>query len=242
MNAAALDLNAAEPLARVVAASRLLGTNPALVLHGGGNTSIKAQTHDVTGGLLDVVYVKGSGWDLATIEPAGFAPLRRERLLALAQLESLDDPTLVNELRQASLRADAPTASIEAILHAVIPSEAVLHTHADAIVTLTNQVGGRHLVAEVLGEDVMVVDYIKPGFGLAREVARRWAEEGSSATAIVLMNHGLFTFADDMRTAYDRHLALVALADAHLRRAGAALRRPSVSPATLSHTLGSVVP
>ena len=116
----------------------MLGADPAYVLHGGGNTSIKTVGTDITGAPIELVLVKGSGWDLGTIESPGFAPLRRDRLAELLQLTELDDVTMVNELRQASLDANAPTASIEALLHAYLPGKVVLHSHADAIVALTN--------------------------------------------------------------------------------------------------------
>lgn len=233
------DLDSASPLEQCVAASRLLGSDPNLVLHGGGNTSVKERVRDVTGEFVDVVHVKGSGWDLATIEAEGFAPLRRERLLQLAQLDELDDTTLVNELRQASLKSSAPAASIEAILHAVIPARTVLHTHADAIVTLTNQPEGRKAVEEALGEGLLIIDYVKPGFGLARLVAEQWETiDPESVSGIVLMNHGLFTFADDAGEAYERHIELVARADAGIRAAvparGDAVVDPP-RPAPLAH-------
>lgn len=107
----------------IVRVSRKLGADTSFVLHGGGNTSIKTVGRDVTGADVDLVLVKGSGWDLGTIEAAGFAPLRRSRLAELLQLDELDDMTMVNELRQASLDASAPTASIEALLHAYLPGK-----------------------------------------------------------------------------------------------------------------------
>ncbi|PPL19088.1 SDR family NAD(P)-dependent oxidoreductase [Microterricola pindariensis] len=203
----------ASALDEIVRVSRLLGSDPALVLHGGGNTSIKARSEDVTGAQLELVLVKGSGWDLGTIEAPGFAPLRRRRLLELLQLEALSDSAMVNELRQASLSATAPTASIEALLHAHLPARVVLHSHADAIVALTDQPDGLRRAAEVLGERVVVLPYVMPGFDLARMVA---STELGDADAIVLANHGLFTFADDADAALNRHRALVAAASAAL--------------------------
>ncbi|WP_199922319.1 class II aldolase/adducin family protein [Microterricola viridarii] len=200
-------------LEEIVRVSRELGSDPALVLHGGGNTSIKAMGEDVTGEQIELVLVKGSGWDLGTIESQGFAPLRRARLLQLLRLEKLSDSSMVNELRQASLSASAPTASIEALLHAHLPARVVLHSHADAIVALTDQPDGLRRAAEVLGERVAVLPYIMPGFDLARMVA---STELADADAIVLANHGLFTFADDADAALDRHRALVAAASAAL--------------------------
>jgi rhamnose utilization protein RhaD (predicted bifunctional aldolase and dehydrogenase)/NAD(P)-dependent dehydrogenase (short-subunit alcohol dehydrogenase family) len=197
----------------IVRVSRELGADPALVLHGGGNTSIKVRSTDITGAAVDLVLVKGSGWNLATIEAAGFAPLRRERLLDVLKVEQLSDSKMVNELRQASLTASAPTASIEALLHAYIPARVVLHSHADAIVALTNQPGGMARAAQVLGERVIVLPYIMPGFDLARLVA---STELGDADAIVLANHGLFTFDDSADAALARHLSLVAAASAAL--------------------------
>ena len=196
----------ATALADITRVSRALGGDPSLVLHGGGNTSIKAMGVDATGEAVEVVLVKGSGWNLGTIEPAGFAPLRRSRLLDLLRLEQLDDESMVNELRQASLDAAAPTASIEAMLHAHLPARTVLHSHADAIVALTDQPDGVARAAEALGERVVVLPYVMPGFNLARLVA---TSQLGDADAIVLANHGLFTFADDADAALARHLELV---------------------------------
>lgn len=200
-------------LEEIVRVSRALGSDPRLVLHGGGNTSIKALGTDVTGEEIELVLVKGSGWDLGTIQAPGFAPLRRERLLALLQLPTLSDTSMVNELRQASLSAAAPTASIEALLHAHLPARVVLHSHADAIVALTDQPDGLRRVAEVLGERVVVLPYIMPGFDLARLVA---STDLGDADAIVLAGHGLFTFAEDAELALQRHHELVAAASAAL--------------------------
>lgn len=204
---------AAAALDEIARVSRQLGADSSLVLHGGGNTSIKTTGVDATGEPVDLVFVKGSGWNLATIEPAGFAPLRRERLLRLLDLERLDDEAMVNELRQASLDAAAPTASIEALLHAKLPARAALHSHADAIVALSDQPDSAARVREVLGDGVVVLPYVTPGFELARLVAGT-ALDG--ADAIVLSNHGLFTFADTADAALARHLALVERASASL--------------------------
>lgn len=193
----------------IVRVSRELGADPSFVLHGGGNTSIKTVGRDVTGTDVDLVLVKGSGWDLGTIEAAGFAPLRRARLDELLRLDELDDVTMVNELRQASLDASAPTASIEALLHAYLPGKVVLHSHADAIVALTNRDVDNAEIGEILGERVLVLPYVMPGFPLARRIA---STDVTGVDAVVLRNHGLFTFADDADTALRRHRELVALA------------------------------
>lgn len=203
----------AAALEEITRASRALGGDPALVLHGGGNTSIKATGTDATGEAVDLVLVKGSGWNLGTIEPAGFAPLRRARLLDLLQLDELDDERMVNELRQASLDADAPTASIEALLHAHLPARVALHSHADAIVALTHTEDAATRTAEALGDGVLVLPYVMPGFELAKLIADA---DLTGVDAIVLSGHGLFTFADDADAALARHLELVARASAAL--------------------------
>ncbi|QEW00838.1 SDR family oxidoreductase [Microbacterium caowuchunii] len=198
--------NAVDEIVRV---SRALGADPAFVLHGGGNTSIKTTGTDVTGATVELVLVKGSGWNLGTIEAAGFAPLRRDRLHELLQLEHLDDATMVNELRQASLDAGAPTASIEALLHAYLPGRVVLHSHADAIVSLTNRDVPDADIAGILGEGVLVLPYVMPGFPLARLIA---GTDVTGVDAVVLRNHGLFTFGDDADATLARHRELVARA------------------------------
>lgn len=203
------DVDAA--LADITRVSRALGADPTLVLHGGGNTSIKAVGRDITGDDVELVLVKGSGWDLGSIQPAGFAPLRRERLLRLLALDELSDSRMVNEVRQASLDASAPTASIEALLHAHLPARVVLHSHADAIVALTDQPDGVRHAAEVLGDGVHVIPYVMPGFPLARAVAEAPLD---GVDALVLANHGLFTFADDPDEALRRHRELVDRASA----------------------------
>jgi rhamnose utilization protein RhaD (predicted bifunctional aldolase and dehydrogenase)/NAD(P)-dependent dehydrogenase (short-subunit alcohol dehydrogenase family) len=215
-------------LDEITRASRALGADPALVLHGGGNTSIKATGTDTTGEAVELVLVKGSGWNLGTIEPAGFAPLRRARLLDLLRLDELDDARMVNELRQASLDADAPTASIEALLHAHLPARVALHSHADAIVALTHTEEAATRTAEVLGAGVLVLPYVMPGFELAKLIAEA---DLTGLDAIVLSGHGLFTFADTADAALERHLQLVARASEVLGvtawgDAGAAVPRP----------------
>ncbi|HEU5108868.1 MAG TPA: SDR family NAD(P)-dependent oxidoreductase, partial [Micromonosporaceae bacterium] len=204
-------------LAELVYGSRLLGSDPSLVLHGGGNTSVKDVVTDVTGVRVDVLWVKGCGWDLGSIEPAGFAPLRLRRLRELLTVERLSDRQMMNELRCASLDSSAPDPSVESLLHALLPHTAVLHSHADAIVTLTNTVAGPELVRAVFADRVVVVPYVMPGFLLARACAGLFgAGVGERTVGIVLMNHGLFTFGADTREAYRRHVELVGMAEEYL--------------------------
>ncbi|MFP6873967.1 MAG: bifunctional aldolase/short-chain dehydrogenase [Verrucomicrobiales bacterium] len=201
-----------------VYASRLLGANPDLVLHGGGNTSVKVFEKDFYGEQTDVIYIKGSGCDLATIDKGGFSPCRMDALLQMAGMESVSDADMVAQCRAAMLDYAAPIPSIEAILHAVIPHRFVDHTHADAVVALTNAPGGRNRAKEVYGDRVMIIPYVMPGFALAREILKRirrvdvWKLEG-----IILMNHGIVTFHDDARKSYELMIKLVSLAEIHIR-------------------------
>ena len=190
--------------------SRLLGSDPDLVLHGGGNTSVKLSETNLFGEREEILYVKGSGWDLATIETGGFTPVRMAPLLKLAQLESLSDSEMVNQLKIHQTRASAPTPSVEAILHAVLPYKYVDHTHADAIVTLSNTPDGEARIRDLFGDRLVIIPYVMPGFDLAREVARRFPREAHVGTlGMVLMNHGLFTFGDSAQIAYERMIRLV---------------------------------
>jgi len=206
-------------LGQRVYTSRLLGRDKTLVLHGGGNTSVKLRERDVLGRDVEILYVKGSGWDLEHIEAAGFAPLRLEHARALAQLPALSDPQMVNELVTNCTRAGAPVPSVEALLHAVLPHRFVDHTHADALVAITNTASGEARIREIYGDQVVVVPYVMPGFALARACTQRYAAEANSRTiGMVLLSHGIFSFGDTARQSYERMIALVEMAEEYLRR------------------------
>jgi rhamnose utilization protein RhaD (predicted bifunctional aldolase and dehydrogenase) len=147
-----------DPLAMRVYTSVLLGQSKDLVLHGGGNTSLKMD---------GILYVKGSGWNLDTIEKGGFSPVDLNTLIAMASRETLSDTQMVKEQRAAMSDQSFPNPSIEAILHAIIPFDFVDHTHADAIVTLTNTPNGEDLMQELYGENMLLIEYVMPGFLLA---------------------------------------------------------------------------
>ncbi|HLD14887.1 MAG TPA: bifunctional aldolase/short-chain dehydrogenase [Burkholderiales bacterium] len=199
--------------------SRLLGRNPALVLHGGGNTSVKIKEKNLLGEEETLLYVKGSGWDLETIEAAGFSPVRLDHLLKLAKLRALSDPQMVNELRTHMTRASAPTPSVEAILHATLPYKYVDHTHADAVITVTNTDGGLKRIQEIYGDSVVIIPYIMPGFDLARLCAERFAADaGPQTRGMVLMNHGIFSFAETAKESYERMIELVTRAEEYLEK------------------------
>ncbi|MDJ0869762.1 MAG: bifunctional aldolase/short-chain dehydrogenase [Myxococcota bacterium] len=232
-----------EALALRVYTSRLLGADPSLVLHGGGNTSLKGEHTDVLGETRPALFVKASGFDLATIEPEGLPGLDLGHLRRLLALESLSDAAMVNELRTHLFRHDAATPSIETLVHAAIPARYVDHTHADAILTLTNQADGEALVREVLGDDVVVLPYVKAGFQLARAVAAACAEH-PDARGMVWMRHGVVTWGDSARESVERMLELVAAAeDGIAKRATRPLRvMRATAPAEAEARLTSVAP
>ncbi len=211
-----------DPLQMRVYTSRLLGRDPSLVLHGGGNTSVKITMQTFLGETADILYVKGSGHDLATIDAAGFAPVRMDVLLKLVEREQMRDSVLVREQRAAMIDPYAPDPSIEAILHAIIPFKYVDHTHADAIVAISNTPDGRAHLERIYGSDVLILPYVMAGFTLAREVYRlTQGADWSRLRGIVLMNHGVFTFADDARQSYENMIALVTEAEGYLKAQGA---------------------
>jgi len=202
--------------------SRLLGRDPALVLHGGGNTSVKLKARNAVGEEEDILHVKGSGWDLETIEEAGFAPARMAHLLKLARLEALSDTQMMNELATQVTRAGSPAPSVEAILHAILPYKYVDHTHADALLAVTNTPDGEKRAREIYGRDTVIVPYVMPGFDLARQCARQFAAEARADTiGMVLVNHGIFSFGNTAKEAYERMIALVTRAEDYLARKGA---------------------
>lgn len=210
---------AQDPLALRVYSSRLLGGDPALVLHGGGNTSVKATATDIFGDSIDVLYVKGSGWDLGTIEKPGFAPVRLDVARRLADFATLSDGDMVKTLRSALLDPGAPTPSVETILHAIIPFKFVDHTHADAVVTIMDTPDGAMRIRDLYGPNMFIVPYVMPGFILARTVYEMTqGVDWQKLDGILLLNHGVFTFADDAKTSYERHIAIVTQAEEYLAR------------------------
>jgi rhamnose utilization protein RhaD (predicted bifunctional aldolase and dehydrogenase)/NAD(P)-dependent dehydrogenase (short-subunit alcohol dehydrogenase family) len=231
-------------LALRVYTSRLLGRDPSLVLHGGGNTSVKIRAKNLVGESEDILYVKGSGWDLETIAEAGFAPVRMPHLLKLAQLPTLSDSQMVNELKTQMTRASAPAPSVETILHAILPYKYVDHTHADAVIAVTNTVDGLRRIREIYGDDVVVIPYVMPGFDLARVCAEKFAAEASDRTiGMVLMNHGIFSFGETAAIAYERMIALVDRAEQYLQQQGAWEITKSViapEPQPLRHELAQL--
>ena len=201
-----------EDVALRVYSSRLIGGDPALVMHGGGNTSVKSTWRNLFGEPVEAIFVKGSGWDLDSIEPAGLPGLELAYLRRLQAVEDLSDEEMVNQLRTHLFDAAAPNPSVETLLHAFLPHKFVDHSHADVILALTNQAEGADLIAEALGPKVALVPYVMPGFALSGAAARV-AEAHPGCEGMVLMHHGLFTWGETARESYERHLDQVTRAE-----------------------------
>jgi rhamnulose-1-phosphate aldolase/alcohol dehydrogenase len=203
---------AGEDLALRVYTSQLIGRDPALVMHGGGNTSVKGRFKNVLGESVPAIFVKGSGWNLDTIEPAGLPGLDLTYLKELRRLPSLSDEEMVNQLRTRLFDASAPNPSVETLLHAFLPHKVVDHSHADAILAITNRPNGLELVREIFGERVGIVRYVMPGFELAKVCADVY-EADPHVRGLVLLKHGLFSFGETAKESYERHIELVTLAE-----------------------------
>jgi rhamnose utilization protein RhaD (predicted bifunctional aldolase and dehydrogenase)/NAD(P)-dependent dehydrogenase (short-subunit alcohol dehydrogenase family) len=206
-----------EELALRVYTTRLLGREPRLVLHGGGNTSVKTTLPDLFGDEVAVLCVKGSGADMAEIEPAGLPALRLERLRKLRTREALSDEDMVRVQRANLLEPTAPNPSVETLLHAFLPHKFVDHTHANAILSLVDQPDGEAICAEVFDGRTSVVPYVMPGFALAKTAAAIY-DAKPEVEGLILHKHGIFTFGASAREAYERMIALVALADERVKK------------------------
>jgi rhamnose utilization protein RhaD (predicted bifunctional aldolase and dehydrogenase)/NAD(P)-dependent dehydrogenase (short-subunit alcohol dehydrogenase family) len=204
-------------LALRVYTTRLLGRDPRLVLHGGGNTSVKTAIPDLLGEATGVICIKGSGADMADIEPSGLPAVRLDRLRKLRTREELSDEDMVRVQRENLLDPAAPNPSVETLLHAFLPHKFVDHTHSTAVLSLVDQPDGEAICAEVYDGRASVVPYIMPGFALARAAADVF-EQAPAVEGLILHKHGIFTFGDSAREAYERMIALVTRAEERLSR------------------------
>ncbi len=231
----------ANPLAIRVYTSQLLGRETDLVLHGGGNTSVKIKERDLFGEEENILFIKGSGWDLATIQAKGFAPVRMEALLKMARLASLSDTDMVNGQRAAMIDPNAPNPSVEAILHAIIPFRYVDHTHADSVVAISNTPDGEKRIEEVYGDRVLVVPYVMPGFILAKYVYEMTKTiDWGKYEGIVFLHHGIFTFHDEAKKSYGNMIRLVSEAEKYLVRQKAVVTVKQAKPREDLKALASI--
>jgi rhamnose utilization protein RhaD (predicted bifunctional aldolase and dehydrogenase)/NAD(P)-dependent dehydrogenase (short-subunit alcohol dehydrogenase family) len=218
---AAIDRYAAQGVGRDLAVrvytTRLLGRDPKLVLHGGGNTSVKTILPDLLGEEVAVLCVKGSGADMAVIEPAGLPAVRLDRLRKLRARTELTDEDMVRVQRENLIEPAAPNPSVETLLHAFLPHRFVDHTHANAILSLVDQPDGEAICTDLYDGRMSVVPYVMPGFALAKMAADVY-DAKPDVEGLVLHKHGIFTFGDSARDAYERMIALVTLAEERLQR------------------------
>ena len=244
--------------------ARLLGAEPSLVLHGGGNTSVKGLHRTIVGDERPALYVKASGADMAVIEPGAHLALDLTGLRKFRVLESLDDATMARELRALMFAAKGqrseqgtaanehqiaqgfspallPTPSIETLVHAFLPARFVDHTHADAVLALTNQPDGDRLVRELFGDDVIVLPYVAPGFTLARAVADA-VERQPNARGMVWSRHGIVTWGEEARESYEAMIELVTKAERRLESHSARfLRAPAPTPIAVAAERAALV-
>jgi rhamnose utilization protein RhaD (predicted bifunctional aldolase and dehydrogenase)/NAD(P)-dependent dehydrogenase (short-subunit alcohol dehydrogenase family) len=220
----------AAELAQRIYTTRLLGSDPALVLHGGGNSSLKTQMRDLVGDEVEVLWIKGTGANMAAIEPAGMTAVRLPPLRRLRDLADLSDDDMARVQRGHLLDALAPSPSVELLLHAFLPHTFVDHTHPNAILSLIDQPNGAELCAEVFGARVALVPYVRPGFGLAQAAAKAF-DANPKAEGLILDKHGLFTFGADARESYERTIELVTRAEERLKTKRKPLFQSAALPA-----------
>ncbi|HEX3864357.1 MAG TPA: bifunctional aldolase/short-chain dehydrogenase [Stellaceae bacterium] len=213
--------------------SRLLGGDPRLVLHGGGNTSVKTMMPDLLGQAAEVLCVKGSGWDMGNIEPAGLPAVRLSPLRQLRAREALSDEDMVRIQRANLLDPGAPNPSVETLLHAFLPHKFIDHTHATAVLSLADQPDAAERCADLYGKRVGIVPYIMPGFLLAKKAAEMF-EEDPNVEGLVLIKHGVFSFGDNARDAYERMIAIVTEAEGRLARGRKSVFAPANLPSTVA--------
>ncbi|MDQ3283554.1 MAG: class II aldolase/adducin family protein, partial [Acidobacteriota bacterium] len=200
-------------LEQLVHQSRLVGMEEDLVLWGGGNNSLKSHALDLLGRPIEVMYIKSSGSDMKSIVPKQFPAVRLDYIAPLrTRDEEMSDQEMVDYLAKCLIDPASARPSIETLLHAFLPARAVLHTHADAILALTNTRGREETVRKCFGDDVILVPYRRPGFRLSRDVADAFDAQ-PNAQGLVLMNHGLITWGDTIEEAYAKHIELVTKAE-----------------------------
>lgn len=222
-----------QDLALRVYTTRLLGGEPRLVLHGGGNTSLKTRVTDLVGDEWDVLCVKGSGWDMGVIEPQGLPAVKMAPLLKARSLPSLSDEDMVALQRANLIDPSSPNPSVETLLHAFLPHRFVDHTHSTAILALVDQVDSAPICRAALGPKMGFVPYIKPGFDLAKAAAEIY-EQDPSVNGLILDKHGIFTFAETAKEAYDLMIHYVTLAEDYVAKNAKAPARPAALPASLA--------
>jgi len=211
------NLGHSKDMALRVYTTRLLGRNSELVLHGGGNTSVKTSIRDIDGKKYDVLCVKGSGWDMAEIEPEGLPAVKLQPLLSIKNKKHLSDEDMVSYQKRNLINIKSPNPSVETFLHAFLPFKFVDHTHSDAIMNVTNRSNGLNFCKKIFGNKVSIVPYVMPGFGLAKKINEVYSKN-PNINCLILLNHGIFTFADNAKESYDLMIKYVSQAERAIKR------------------------
>jgi len=211
------SLGYSSDMALRVYTTRLLGRNNELVLHGGGNTSVKTTIKDIDGKKYDVLCVKGSGWDMAEIEPEGLPAVKLQPLLSLKNKKYLSDEDMVSYQKRNLINIKSPNPSVETFLHAFLPFKFVDHTHSDAIMNVTNRISGFNFCKKIFGNKVSIVPYVMPGFSLAKKINEVYSKN-PNINCLILMNHGIFTFADSAKEAYSLMIKYVSQAERAIKK------------------------
>jgi len=210
-------------LALRIYTTQLLGNDPTVVLHGGGNTSVKSSIKTLLGNQEEIIYVKGSGKDMGNIEEDGFPALEMKNLLSMRSLKELDDFQMVNYQRKYMLDTSFPNASVETLLHAFLPHKFVDHSHSNAILSLIDQPNPIQICKKVFGEEMGIVPYIMPGFQLAKKAAEVF-EQNPKVKGLILLNHGIFTFAENAKMSYELMIKYISLAEKELKQKSKPIR------------------
>jgi len=211
------NLGYSKDLALRVYTTRLLGRNSELVLHGGGNTSVKTSIKDIDGKKYEVLCVKGSGWNMGEIEPEGLPAVKLDPLLSLKKKKYLSDQDMVSYQKRNLINIKSPNPSVETFLHAFLPFKYVDHTHADAILKVTNRPGGLNFCKKIFGNKVAIVPYVMPGFMLSKKVNEIYSKN-PKINCLILMNHGIFTFSNDAKEAYSLMIKYVSQAERAIKK------------------------
>ena len=204
-------------LAQRIYTTHLLGKDPKLVLHGGGNTSVKSKIKDIQGKIIDVMYVKGSGWDMSNLSEEGMPGVELQTLKETKNLKKLSDLKMVNHLRKNLINIKSPNPSVETLLHAYLPHKYIDHTHSSAILSIVNQKNSKEICKKIYGNKLGIVPYIMPGFDLSLKSYNIF-KRNKKIEGLILLNHGIFTFGNTAEQSYKRMIKYVTLAEKFLKK------------------------
>ena len=223
-------------LALRIYSTRLLGNDSRLVLHGGGNTSLKLSLKNSFGKKENIIYVKGSGKDMSNIDIDGFPALELDNLIKLKKIKKINDFQMINYLKKYMIDTTFPNASVETLLHSFLPHKYVDHTHSNAILSLIDQPNDKNICKKIFGNDLGLVPYIMPGFELSKKASEVF-EKNPKVKGLILLNHGIFTFGDSAKQSYERMIKFVSIAERELRRKSSYIKKINIKKIKLLHQI-----